>query len=283
MKVIVFTDPEPNNVDSAIISKLEDGGVKVLVDSIHKTDINWIVANYMNAPHRVYYAESTELYDGIVKELDEKSPFNFIAHFNNNDSINNADWVYIKLYFKAILYGDKMPRLTRRLTNMLDDLYTEKITIQQENHDMQSDQPEACYSFKKAIFEDRNIALCEIVKPIFVKCQDKIGEKMIVETSVPYTIVIRNFATRGFYPAFWSLFICDSWGKDNRDVQFLKALWDDLKMGGEFDMDAIIENGIKECNWGNGEGACAGPEVYRKGLADTLDTLLEKEKGCRFE
>lgn len=279
MKIVVFTDQEPNESDNALIAKFEANNHRVLVDSLHKHQVNWIIRNYTDSPHRIYYAESTELYDGIVKELDEKSPFSFIAHFNIGETINNADWVYIRLYLKSILYNQKMPRLTRRLTAMLNDSHTELLECKDLIEDQMESDP--CYSFKKAIFEDRNIALCEIVKPVIVKYEDKRCEKQMVESSIPYTIVIRNFATRGFYPAFWSLFVCDSWGRDNKDIQFLKALWSDLKMPGEFDMDNILENGMKECNWGGDEGACAGPEVYRKNLADTLDILLTKERGYK--
>ena len=280
MRIVVFTDQQPNDSDNALIAKFENKGYRVLVDSIHKHEILWINSNYGSCPHRVYFADSTELYDGIVKELDERAPFNFIAYFNETETLNNADWVYIRLYLKAILYDQRMPRLTRRLTNLLSGEHKETSkclgTIAEDDI---TERPEPCYTFKKAIFEDRNIALCEIVKPIIVKCQDKLSECELVEQSVPYTIVVRNFATRGYYPVFWSLFICESWGKDNKDIQFLKALWSDLKMEGEFNMDQIIDHGVRECSWGNGEGACAGPEVYRKALAETLDTLLSKEKG----
>ena len=286
MRVIVFTDQIPNDSDNALIVKFQKSNVNILVDSIHKTNIAWIRDNYKNCPHRIYYAESTELYDGIVQELDEKSPFNFIAYFNTNDKINNADWVYIRLYLKSVLYDQKLPRLTRRLTAMINDKHVEqKVCLDPipENDDMEIGEGggEACYSFKKSVFEDRNMVLCEIIKPIIVKSNDKLREKVVVESSIPYTVIIRNFATRGFYPVFWSLFICDSWGKDNKDIQFLKALWEDLKMEGEFDMDKIIQTGIGECDWSNGEGACAGPEVYRKSLNETLETLLSKEKGFK--
>lgn len=285
MRIVVFTDQIPNASDNALIAKFEKNDVNVLVDSVHKTQIGWIRDNYKEAPHRIYYAELTELYDGIVQELDEKSPFNFIAYFNVDDRINNADWVYIRLYLKAILYDQKLPRLTRRLSAMIYDKHVEtKVCLDPipEGDEMDiMEKDEECYSFKKSVFEDRNMALCEIVKPIVVKSSDKLREKTVVEQSVPYTVIIRNFATRGFYPVFWSLFICESWGKDNKDIQFLKALWEDLKMQGEFDMDKIIQTGIDECNWSNGEGACAGPEVYRKSLNDTLEVLLSKEKGFK--
>lgn len=281
MKIVVFTDQQPSKSDSALIAKFENNGYRVLVDSVHKHEISWIIRNYDQAPHRIYYAEKTELYDGIVKELDEKSPFSFIAHFNNDAVINNTDWVYIRLYLKAILYDQKMPRLTRRMTSLLNEGHCESIVCPDSTeNDTEMEQDEKpCYSFKKAIFEDRNIALCEIVKPIIVKCQDKLREKEMVENSVPYTVVVRNFATRGYYPVFWSLFICQSWGKDNKDIQFLKALWADLKMEGEFDMDQILDNGMKECTYEGNDGACAGPEVYRKSLSETLDVLLSKEQG----
>jgi hypothetical protein len=277
MKIVVFTDQEPTKSDSALIAKFENSNHRVLVDSIHKNEINWLVKNYDPCPHRVYFADSIELYDGIVRELDVTAPFNFIAYFDEKEVVNNADWVYIRLYLKALLYDEKMPRITRRLSSMLNQVYTESVKVN-AIEDINIDQ-EPCYTFKKAVFEDRNIALCEIVKPIIVKCEDKLQAKDVVEKSVPYTIVVRNFATRGYYPIFWSLFICDSWGKDNKDIQFLKALWSDLNMEGEFNMDEIIDNGIKECNWGNGQGACAGPEVYRKGIDETLQTLLKKEQG----
>jgi hypothetical protein len=281
MKIVVFADQQPTASDNALIAKFESIGLRVLVDSLHKHEINWIIHNYGSCPHRVYFADQSELYDGIVKELDQKAPFNFIAYFDEQEVLNNADWVYIRLYLKAVLYNEKMPRLTRRLTAMLNDTHTENVeaVCKVDEHN----DAEPCYTFKKAIFEDRNIALCEIVKPIVVRYQDKKEEKSLVEQSVPYTIVVRNFATRGFYPVFWSLFVCESWGKDNRDIQFLKALWGDLKMEGVFDMDQIIDAGIKECNWGNGEGASAGPEVYRKSLSETLDTLLVKERGYVVE
>lgn len=287
MKIIVFTDQIPNESDNALIAKFEKNNHRVLVDSVHKSQTSWIINNYKTCPHRIYYAELTELYDGIVQELDEKSPFSFVVHFNVDEKINNADWVYIRLYLKAVLYDQKFPRLTRRLSAMINDKHVEhKVCLdpimEGEDMDMEGEgDGEECYSFTKSVFEDRNMALCEIVKPIVVKSSDKLREKVVVEQSVPYTVIIRNFATRGFYPVFWSLFICDSWGKDNKDIQFLKALWTDLKMEGEFDMDKIIQTGVDECNWANGEGACAGPEVYRKSLNDTLEVLLSKEKGFK--
>lgn len=283
MKIVVFADQPPCQSDNALISKFENQGYRVLVDSVHKHDIGWIVNNYDTCPHRIYYADSKELYDGIVKELDERSPFNFIAYFDESQVLNNADWVYIRLFLKSFLYDGKMPRLTRRMTNLLGGQHSELAVLNDPiTKQLEMEQPEPCYSFKKSCFEDRNIALCEIVKPIIVKCMDKMDEKVLVENSVPYTVVIRNFASRGYYPVFWSLFICDSWGKDNKDIQFLKALWTDLQMDGEFNMDLILENGMKECNWSNGEGACAGPEVYRKSLNETLETLLAKEQGNTF-
>lgn len=278
MKIVVFTDQQPSESDNALITKFEKQGYRVLVDSIHKHEIGWIIDNYSNCPHRVYYAQSVELYDGIVKELDERAPFNFIAYFNVGENINNADWVYIRLYLKAFLYDKRMPRLTRRLTNLLSGEHKE-IRYTEVEEEVMEENDEECYSFNKIVYQDRNIALCEIIKPILMKVEDKKSEKVIVEKSIPYTVVIRNFATRGFYPLFWSLFICDSWGKDNKDIQFLKALWSELKMEGQFNMDDIMDTGMKECNWGNGQGACSGPEVYRKSLKETMETLLAKERG----
>ena len=278
MRITVFIDQDPTANDNALIAKFENNQVRVLVDAIHKREINWIIKNYENCPHRVYYATQDELYDGIVKELDYNAPFSFIAYFPETELLNNADWVYIRLYLKAVLYGERMPRLTRRLTALLSGEQREIVELKSKVEFHEDAEP--CYTFKKSIFEDRNIMLCEIIKPIAVKYQDKREEKVLIEQSVPYTIVVRNFANRGYLPIFWSLFICDSWGKDNKDIQFLKALWEDLKMEGEFDMDKIIERGIDECNWSNGEGACAGPEVYRKALDETLETLLRKENGA---
>lgn len=277
MKLVVFTDQQPSLSDNAIIAKFENKGYRVSVDSLHKHETNWIMENYGSCPHRVYFADKDELYDGIVKELDPHAPFSFIAYFSDKQVINNADWVYIRLYIKSLLYDTKIPRLTRRMTILLQDEYTE---IQSLNAILESyEEKEPCYSFEKSVFEDRNIALCEIIKPIIVKCQDKKVEAQIVEQSVPYTVVIRNFASRGFYPVFWSLFICETWGKDNRDIQFLKALWANLDMKGDFDMDKIISDGVEECNWGTENGGCSGPEVYRKSLQDTLLILQSKERG----
>jgi hypothetical protein len=248
------------------------------VDSVHKSAWRWIIENYGQSPNRIYYADSAELYEGNVVELDEKAPFNFIAYFNENQEITNTDWVYIRLYLKALLFDGKPPRMTRRMTNLLfDELHTELkecTPIVEEKF-----QAENCYSFQKSIFEDRNMALCEIIKPIVVTIKDKKSETEVVEHSVPYTVVIRNFATRGFYPLFWSLFICESWGKVMADILFLKALWSDLKMDGEFNMDKIMEDGMADSSWSTGVGASAGPEVYRKTLKETLENLMMKEQG----
>ena len=274
MKIVVFTDQDPTPSDNALISKFESCGYRILVDSVHKHQLEYLVRNFDPCPHRVYYADRMELYDGIVKELDGKAPFSFIAMFNEGQQLNNQDWVYIRLYLKALLYGYKMPRMTRRLTSLLND--GKHVEFKECSEVENGVEKEPCYTFKKSVFEDRNIALGEIVKPIVVKLQDKLLEKEIVETSVPYTVVIRNFASRGWYPLFWSLFVCDSWGKDNKDIAFLKALWGDLKMEGEFDMDLILKNGMDECN---ALGGCSGPEVYRKALDETLEVLLKKEQG----
>lgn len=254
-----------------LIEKLEENGFPVLYDAIHGSDINFLQSTYPECtPHRLFLIQGKMLYFDTAQNIHGKVTIDFACSFNDDEQVTAHDWDCIIQYFKAILFNYSEPRLTRRLAKMIKP--PQKVTT-----NLPSPTPthtDVCYEFKKEIFRDRNIAFFQVIKPVQIIDQAK-DQIIHYDKSAPYTVVVHDFDNRGYYPLFWSLFVCESWGTSFADIQFLKNLWTELYMPtvyGDFDLDEIIKTGQEE-------SLRSVPVVYRKSIEEVLETLQSRERG----
>jgi hypothetical protein len=102
-------------------------------------------------------------------------------------------------------------------------------------------------------------------------------------TDLPYTSVTREYSRKGHIPFFTDLFICQSWGVARNDIGFLQHMWTELKMDGEFNLDALMKDATEKCYPSDSAIPSAEPEVYRRCIDDVVQILQEKiiRKGGR--
>lgn len=97
-------------------------------------------------------------------------------------------------------------------------------------------------------------------------------------TDLPYTSVTRNYSKKGHIPFFTDLFICQSWGVARSDIAFLKHMWNELKMDGDFDLEKLMKAATEKCYPSDDNIPEPEPEVYRRSLDNVVLILNEKEQ-----
>jgi hypothetical protein len=168
--------------------------------------------------------------------------------------MNRKKWLVVHKFLQTV-FEDQVPDTTEiELIVPIQPLLPEKIILSKSVEPVK--EPRTEYDFNYLVEE--NVCYCEIEKPY---------------TDKPYTIVIRDFETKGFVPLFTDLYVCQSWGVCNLDHAFLQKLWMYLNMPGDLDLENRLANEIELCKNGKPE-----PEVYRLNIADTKDQLSRKVK-----
>jgi len=93
--------------------------------------------------------------------------------------------------------------------------------------------------------------------------------------AVPYCTAIENYLEKSHYDLFTNLYVNTSWGLGD-DNTFLQALWKNLGMKGECDLDLMVKARIEGCCNGLAE-----PRVYRMPMSEFKDLrrrLAEKKR-----
>lgn len=257
----------------SLIEKLEEHGFAVLFDAEHGSDIDYLKQYYGSTPHRLFLVQGTTLFHETVENLLSKVTIDLACSFSQELTITTHDWECIIQYFKSIFFNYPEPRLTRRLTSLIRPP-VKSVSFAPTPTATNLD---PCYEFEKSIFEDRNIAFFQITKP--VRIVDTARDQVVhYDKSAPYTIIVQDFVNRGYYPIFWSLFICESWGTNFADIKFLQELWVQLGMDivyGKFDLDDIIKTGQEESKY-------TMPIVYRKSIAEVIEQRMKKDRGTEI-
>lgn len=95
---------------------------------------------------------------------------------------------------------------------------------------------------------------------------------------MPYTVVARRFKENGFgdKPFFTALYSCTSWHTFRHGEAFLKAVWKNLGMEGDFNLMEMLKEETEACYpSGKGPGK-PEPEVYRKPIDEVVEVLKGK-------
>lgn len=257
---IVFVNGFRTDQERDIINNLTSCGFAPLVDSKHRNQKQWFMNNCVDL-HLLF------LPNGKSYVFDTSNP-NYapiLGVFFNHGNIGEMkdcklmeNWV-LKNVFKTdydttlpIDEFDKFIERPEKPQNLLSD---EKVLPEPTDEK---------YQFIFEYLENDDCMLYQVIKPF---------------TDKPYTTITRHFSQKGHLPFFSSLFICNSWGVCNKDIIFLKKLWDHLKMEGPFDINDIVDKRIEACTPGAGKYPEPEPEVWRNNLNAVKKILHERKTG----
>lgn len=261
VKIVVFVD-KPNTIEQTNqIKVFTDLGYATLVDSLHKRDYNYIYKNTVNA--RLFIQEDENVYMFKREDLlpDMLLTPDFIIVFPDDADISEDNWNRIQQYVEEHV-TDSIIDMTN--TMKVNELMGKPVELKAEKlpEVIEGNRGNDFYNLETRFLEDLDIMLYEVTKPF---------------TDLPYTSVTRNYSKKGHKPFFTDLFICQSWGVARADIAFLKHTWEQFKMAGEFDLDAMMQEAIEKCLPSETNIPEPEPEVYRRSLNDVISILAEKK------
>jgi hypothetical protein len=111
------------------------------------------------------------------------------------------------------------------------------------------------YDYKSYLDNTRDILYCQVWRP---------------EDETPFTVLVKNFSEKGIEPLFAHLFYSKAWGLLQSDYCFLKALWKNYNLEGEFDHEKTLEKYHEKCLPNEIGLPDEEPIVYRKFLNQLL-------------
>jgi hypothetical protein len=265
--ITVFVSKPPTTEENDIVKRFVELGYAPLVDSNHKKSHQWFINNVQPSPHKLFTFEKQNVYFYDVNDLHPDMDFtpHIMIHWSNDYILEEEKWRWIRewlvyKFYTCYDYIDYMTDTIEEAEKIMQKPMTDKRELKAEVVHQYQD----CYSFKTHLIEEKDTMLYEICKP---------------NTDLPYTSVIRNYSQRGHRAFFPTLYICNSWGVSRHDLPFLTYLWKQLEMVGEFDMDQMLKEATEKC-YPSGNGIPEPePEVYRRNIADVLNTLQTQQDG----
>ena len=244
--------------DQLVVS-LESFGFKVLVDAVH----NWksfFVNNYKDVAHRAFFHEP--YLAGSVEDIDFKmmGPPDFVVWFGSGVDNSDPRWVDVVEYLKFCFIGGEINNSVMMNAKVFLGthvvppclLKSEETIVGADGLVTLRDASKHFYGFNSKLYDAEDLAIFSVTKPFVAE---------------PFTIVLRNYREEGATNFFADLFACEEWGTSFCDVSFLKQLWEELEIVGEFDVDALLERRTKEFLPIEGSGKVE-PVVLRRSIED---------------
>jgi hypothetical protein len=242
-----------------LVGKLETFGFKVLVDGLHNWK-EWFISNYKGVPHRAFFYEPYLV--GSVEDIDFKMMGcpDFVIWFNEREDHNDPRWDDVNEYLKFCFNGGEISNTI--MTNAKVFLGTHvvppcmlksKETVQGKDGLVKVlDATKHYYGFNSKLYDEQDLAIFSVTKPF---------------VDDPFTVILKDFKKNGPTTFFADLFACEDWGQSFCDVSFLKQLWQELEIEGEFDMDELLKKRTSEFYPIDGE-AKVEPVVLRKSIEE---------------
>jgi hypothetical protein len=259
VKFVVFVNNPPTSNHAKLLNTFNDLGYATFCDGVHGKDYDWLMKNIVQA--RLFIYDDDKIYMFGKEKLTAAMTFlpDFAIIFNENANIGEEHWNIILTYLEQHL-TDAMIDMTN--TMKAHELLGKPTFEVAKLEDVPMEKSQDFYSLTRRLLEDKDIMLYEVRKPF---------------TDLPYTSVTRNYSKKGHIPFFTDLFICQSWGVARSDISFLKHMWDELQMDGDFDLDQLMKAATEKCYPADDNIPEPEPEVYRRSLEDVIVILKEKE------
>ncbi len=297
MKLFLFVDPISTPVQALCAKKLDERFL-FLVDSVHGYDKAWLKRNFVDLQYACFTCPSKVDPLMIRRVCIDLSLDKFgcewesalmVVCLQKGEEIRSSDFDLLVDGFLSYLQSeddgfkdvsDDGLKVLERVDcfkhvsdvglEMLERVDKEKImqkplesSYDYQDVDIKKPRFDA-YGFDFEVNPAQDVAVCEIQKP---------------NVDQPYCVVLRHFSRDGYLKLFSSLFICPSWGVAREDHAFLKALWKELKMEGECDLEKLVKEHTESCRPdASGHWPTCEPEVYRLDLKDTIKQLERKRK-----
>jgi len=257
-----------------LVTQFLTQGFDPLVDSIHGTDYDWMMKNFAGPVNFFYQSGENEGKVFSHHDVNEMitmygmgNPV-FSISFNHDVEMSEGDWnsIFSWVRIKIFLNENNGPLLADLTEGERMMVRPTKLIQKMKVDELEVGETGDSYRFFTAPIPEKDIMVYEVKKPF---------------TDLPYVTYIEKYSIVGHLPFFTSLFVCESWGVANADLQFLGQIWRMLEMEGVFDLDVLLKNHVEECRNGKPE-----PRVYRKEMQDVVDLLMEQtvmgEKRKRF-
>jgi hypothetical protein len=264
--IIVFTENPATEKESRIVKAFSDMGYAPLSDSVHNNNYQYFQNNFLEN-YRLYVYSHDRVYEFKTQDLSEDMLFSpdFSISFNNQLEIEESMWHSIRQFLN---YHITQHGHTKNLHQSLIDeaaQFMTKPTVQISSlQEISTTTNNTHYEIQTKYLEQLDIQLYEITKP---------------NTDLPYTSVTRQFSKTGHLPFFSSLFICDSWGVCNDDIQFLFQLWKFFNMEGEYNPEELYKARVESCYPSPTRIGAPEPEVYRRKISDVEQTIYNMLDG----
>lgn len=262
VKFTVFVaDPQDSHYGN-LLKTFTNLGYVALADGINYKNYNWYQKNIKVG--RLFIFDKDELFMFTVDNLDSEMIWlpDFAITFNDDALITEEQWDEIHLYCKQHLTNDVIDMTNTMKVHELLGKPTSMTASIEDTPMLEADQD--YYGFNRCYLDQQDIMLYEVTKP---------------HTDLPYTSVTKNYSKKGHLPFFTDLFICQSWGVARDDIAFLKEMWKELNMEGDFDIETLMKNATEKCMPKDDQLPEPEPEVYRRSLNDTILILKEKALG----
>jgi hypothetical protein len=214
---------------SDLVKRFKELGFAPLIDTKNNLE-HFFNTNYPNDNHRAFYLDPFLF--GKVADINFKimGKPDFIIWFTEREELDQEKWSTVAAYVNICINGGECPTQTITEakvflgTHVVPPCLVSPLPVESSDDVIVRDAKDNYYQFKDMYLEDDS-ALLSVCKP-FVKD--------------PFTLIIKDFSVVGYSTFFTDLFACKEWGNTYTDVQFLKQLWDELKMEGEFDIDVLL-------------------------------------------
>lgn len=262
LQIIVYVDPLQTEKQKHVIELL-DRYYTVLVDAVHGKDTMYLRKNFVHS-HRFFFV-SEFLSMCTSDELDIIAP-DFVIAFQETIQVTEKQWVMIERYVESLFFPNNSidGSIILAAQNLLAP--KQKTTPHVAPLAPTTLHKNEFYNLVCREVKDKNIMLIQVDKPF---------------CDLPYTVVIRDYTNKGLKSFFTDLFICQSWGVCRKDYAFLKQVWTQWNMDGDFDLDGMLLAATKRCFPTENGIPEPEPEVYRRSIDEVLVGFEKRELGCQ--
>lgn len=252
--------------NSELVKKLDDMGFKPLFDGVHNWE-SWFISNFKDTSHRAYFYEPFLV--GKVEDINFKMMGvpDFIIWFSETVKDDEERWDDVTKYLAYCLGGEgELPHTMMMNAKVFLGTHVVPPCILKSQETVQGedglvtvrDATKHYYAFKSKLYSEKDLAIFSVTKPF---------------VDDPFTIVLQNFSTEGPTNFFADLFACEDWGTSFCDVSFLKQLWEELEIGGDFDVDGLLASRTRQFFPIEGT-AKVEPVVLRKSIEDVEKYII---------
>ncbi len=228
-----------------------------MVDAVHHNDMEYFKRNYQYN-YRLFHL-SEFLSSCLVEDLDYAPDFGVC--FSEKMTVTEKDWVCIERHIETLFFPEIRvnPVITQNAKDLLEFARgQEPLSIPEEWEVPLT----SYYSVESIHIENQDICVIQVEKPF---------------CDLPYTVVIHEYSKKGLKSFFTDLYSCYSWGVSTKDYVFLKNLWVNWAMEGEFNLDQMLLEATRRCFPDENGVIEAEPKVYRRPMKDVVEKIIKKE------